>query len=622
MSLGQAISSALSGLHIAQTGVGLVAGNIANAETPGYVRKSLIQASTASEGGANGARVVGVMRELDIFIQRQLRAEFAGSAYAKTTADYYDGIQNIYGRPGSLNAIDNLYNGFTNSLHALGTSPESNVARNEVLNHAAVLVQQLNTMSNDVQRLRSQAEISLRDSVNRVNEILQEIELLSTRISNAAANSPESTTMLDARDLLLGELSGFMDIRITDLDRGQIAIYTTSGVSLYDHKASNLRFDGQDTIGPQSFWSADPDERLVGTIKMTTPSGYDVDLVADKAIRSGSIKAHLEMRDNVLVQAQAQLDDIAHALSTALSDRTVNGTATTVGAQSGFTLNLADLSTGNSVTLNYIDANGQQQRYTIVRVDDDGALPLPNSHTADPNDTVIGVNFTNGMAGVTSALNTALGTTGIVFANTAGFNLRVLNDGGANPAAVQSFNATITTTTFDSGDPTLPFFVDGGSGAIYTNAVTASGPQKSGFASRIRINPTLKADASLLVQYGPGIAQGDPTRPNFIEQQLTSFTMSFSPETGIGAEENPYAGSLADFIRQAVSMQGGNAENASRLNEGQEIVLNALQSRYAERSNVNVDSEMANLLVLQTAYGANARVLSAVKEMLDYLMQL
>jgi flagellar hook-associated protein 1 len=52
--------------------------------------------------------------------------------------------------------------------------------------------------------------------------------------------------------MLLGELSSFMDIRVTEQDRGQISIYTTSGVSLYDHKASTLQFDGHDMIGPQS----------------------------------------------------------------------------------------------------------------------------------------------------------------------------------------------------------------------------------------------------------------------------------------------------------------------------------------------------------------------------------
>ena len=41
----------------------------------------------------------------------------------------------------------------------------------------------------------------------------------------------------------------------------------------------------------------------------------------------------------------------------------------------------------------------------------------------------------------------------------------------------------------------------------------------------------------------------------------------------------------------------------------------------AEGTAVNIDAELSNLLNLQTAYGANARVLSTVKEMLDMLMK-
>ncbi len=44
--------------------------------------------------------------------------------------------------------------------------------------------------------------------------------------------------------------------------------------------------------------------------------------------------------------------------------------------------------------------------------------------------------------------------------------------------------------------------------------------------------------------------------------------------------------------------------------------------RFDSKSAVNIDSEMANLLSLQNSYGANARVMSTVKAMLDTLMQM
>ena len=69
-------------------------------------------------------------------------------------------------------------------------------------------------------------------------------------------------------------------------------------------------------------------------------------------------------------------------------------------------------------------------------------------------------------------------------------------------------------------------------------------------------------------------------------------------------------------------MQGEAASNASNLSKGQDVVVNALKQRVNDASGVNVDQEMANLIALQTAYGANARVMTAVRDMLDALMKI
>jgi flagellar hook-associated protein 1 FlgK len=131
----------------------------------------------------------------------------------------------------------------------------------------------------------------------------------------------------------------------------------------------------------------------------------------------------------------------------------------------------------------------------------------------------------------------------------------------------------------------------------------------------------LLADPSKLVLYDTTTQAGDPTRPNFIYDQLTGTGFAFSPNTGLGNAATPYSGKLPDFLQQVLSQQGQAAASASSLAEGQAVVVNALQQRANETSGVNVDQEMANLIALQTAYGANARVMSAIKDMLDTLMR-
>ena len=71
-----------------------------------------------------------------------------------------------------------------------------------------------------------------------------------------------------------------------------------------------------------------------------------------------------------------------------------------------------------------------------------------------------------------------------------------------------------------------------------------------------------------------------------------------------------------------LSQQGEAAAAAASLKQGQDIVLAALQQRMDDASGVNIDQEMTTLLNLQNAYAANARVLSAVKEMFDMLSRI
>jgi len=138
------------------------------------------------------------------------------------------------------------------------------------------------------------------------------------------------------------------------------------------------------------------------------------------------------------------------------------------------------------------------------------------------------------------------------------------------------------------------------------------------------VNGSLLADPSRLVvmQTSPLTPAGDATRPNFIRDQLTSAALVFSPQSGIGTTAAPFGGTLSGFLRQVVGQQGEAAEEAARLSEGQKVVFNALQQRFNDTAAVNIDQEMANLLNLQNAYAANARVLSTVKEMIDTLFRM
>jgi flagellar hook-associated protein 1 FlgK len=232
---------------------------------------------------------------------------------------------------------------------------------------------------------------------------------------------------------------------------------------------------------------------------------------------------------------------------------------------------------------------------------------------------VVGIDFSGGMASVVTQLNTALGATGLQFSNPAGTTLEVL-DSGPGTITVNSVATTTTATSLSGGSGALPLFTDGST--PYSGAITAAGSQSTGYAGRIVVNIALIGDPSKLVAYQAGMAAGDATRPNFIYSQLANATLQFSPSTGVGGTASPFQGTLSAFMSQVISSQSLAATSANNLQSGQDVVVNALQTRFNATSAVNIDTEMANLLTLQNNYGANARVMTTVNQMLTTLLQM
>ena len=73
MSLSQSLSISLAGLNANQRSLDVVAGNIANAETEGYTRKTISQTALIADDRVNGVRVGEVARVLDAEVQSQAR---------------------------------------------------------------------------------------------------------------------------------------------------------------------------------------------------------------------------------------------------------------------------------------------------------------------------------------------------------------------------------------------------------------------------------------------------------------------------------------------------------------------------------------------------------------------
>ncbi|MEZ5839022.1 MAG: flagellar hook-associated protein FlgK [Hyphomicrobiales bacterium] len=623
MGLSGALATSLTGLSVTQKGITTVAGNIANADTVGYTRKTVTQKATVAGGNVIGAHQTEVTRELDALLQRQMRTEAANGTYTSLIADYASRIDEGFGEPGSSTSLDSIYNNFLASVQALSASPSDYSAQVEVIGAAQTLTSQLNALSNNIQSMRAEAESGIADAVDEANDALQQIEQLNTAIMSYAGANTMPVDLLDERDRYVDKLAELMDVRVVSNQNSGISIFTTSGVALFDGTASTLSFDEHSTMTAETAYSTDPAERRVGTIRIGSGASA-VDLLSTNLIRSGTIAAYVELRDEILPEVQGQLDEIASSMALALSNQQVDSTAATSGAQTGFDIDLGGLQQGNSVSVAVTDTvSGTTTNYTFIRVDNAAALPLDDTATLDPNDTVVGIDFSGGYAAAAAAMQAALGANYTV-TNTAGSTFQFLDDGAANLSDVDSVSATQTITSVTGGTAELPFFVDAGGGAshYYTGSFDPDS-QKTGFSARISINSALLSDPSLLVKYStsPATYSGDTTRVDFLADRLADDGISFQMTSAANGSRT-FNGSIGDYLREVVDYHGSQSTLASQRAEGQSIVVSSLEERFYNESGVDIDQELARLTTLQTSYAANARVMSTVKEMLDILMQM
>src|SRR5215467_11124476 len=225
MSLTQAISNALAGLQVTQAGLSVVAGNVANAQTAGYVTKSVDQVAIAS-GDGDSVRVAAINRVLDQFVQAQLRIETSGGAFADLRANFYRQLQQIYGQPGSSTTFDALFNNLTTAVQSLATTPDSASTQTAVLGAAQAFAQQLNSMTSSMQALRSQADQGIASDVDQVNQALRQVASANKQLANGNVNDSTAAVLEDQRDQAISQLAKLMDIRVVQGGNNQLTIFT------------------------------------------------------------------------------------------------------------------------------------------------------------------------------------------------------------------------------------------------------------------------------------------------------------------------------------------------------------------------------------------------------------
>ena len=607
MGLFSALNTSTEGLRRTHDALSVVSQNVSNASNPSYIRRDY----TFSDGPVGS----GVRRALEPYIQRQVWRESSSTGFTAAQADIMQQLDQLYGAPDSKSNLSSSYNQFYTALQTLRSDPSSSTQQSVLLSAAKTFADKLNSLSDNVQSLRSGVEEALATATNDSNNALSTLADLNKKISQSGG-SPDPA-LFDERDAAIKTLSSMLDISVSQASDGTVSITTANGNTLLDASgARSLTFDSHAPLTANSRYNSLASLRGVGTISLGGGGSGSVDLIAAGALKSGRLGGLIDLRDRALVSAQSQLDDIAAGLSSALSDTDRASTAVT----GGYDLDLTGLQSGNRIALTYKDSAGADHKVTIIRVEDPSVIPLKNEVTGDPNDTVIGVSFYGGVAGAKASLQSALDAIGAgltVNTGTAGA-LRIT---ATSPASVTSLSARITSTTLTGSGTALPFFVDSGNGSIAFTDSQDTLPQRVGFASRIAVNPALLANSSYLSIYqSPANQTADPSRPGDLINRLdhTNLESLQSSNLGLAGSAVP----ISQMIKQTLQVQANEIQRVSSLNDTQKTVQAAIESRFSATSGVQLDQELSDMTQLQNIYTANARVLSAVKDMFDVLMRI
>jgi len=313
MSLTLALDSALSGLITAQRQTALTSRNIANAATPGYTRKEAELSALTIQGEGRGVTVASVVRKVDTMLQQDARREGGLSAELQAKAEGLASFTEAIGQPDEERSLSSQITKLSEAFQRLGESPENAVIQRSVVGAAQGVARSLNDLAGAVRQQRQAADQGIAASVTTINQALDDLAQINQQLSLVSGNGRDVTDLLDKRDQLLDSLSNELGITALTRGDGQMMVLTEGGTTLLDGaKVNHLSFSTTTQIGPAMAYNAG-----AGPLSGVTVNGQDISPGSGYAgaIRSGRIAGEFALRDTILPQAQAQIDEIASTLA-------------------------------------------------------------------------------------------------------------------------------------------------------------------------------------------------------------------------------------------------------------------------------------------------------------------
>ncbi len=330
MSITAALSNALTGLRASSREAELVSDNVANALTPGYTRRVAELSANVVDGRGTGVEVSAIRLASDPITLAERRRSDAALGAQDTLVNSLARISDRFGDPSEGTALASRLAEFEQALLASSNDPVSETNLTNVLSSAKQITATLDTLAQEVQSARMDADSDIADQVDTLNASLASIETLNREIRSRTLAGGDTAALLDQRKAQIDSIATIVPVRTVPREDGTVALYTKGGATLIDGPASEFEFTATPLI-TQGMSLAN------GALSGLTLNGRAVDIGNGAGILEGGSLAQLfDLRDNRLPEIANQLDGMAFEVASRFQDSAVDPTIA-VGAGGLFT---------------------------------------------------------------------------------------------------------------------------------------------------------------------------------------------------------------------------------------------------------------------------------------------
>jgi flagellar hook-associated protein 1 FlgK len=559
------IQQSSAALKVAELGIQIVGNNVANANTPGYIRQELVQQSAIGMKIGNfslgyGVRATGVVQKVDSYLTERMRTAQSDMAKTNTLLESYSEFENFFSELSSED-ISTSMSEFSNAFNDLTNQPGSDPLRTLVIERGKALAVEIKDKRTQMLELSQRYGKQITIAADEINRLTKQISVLNTKIAETEGSIDTGTQAVGLRDErlnLLQELAGYINIKTSESPTGSITVFV-----------------GGDYL------VADANSRTVAAVQTSGEERFNTEIILTDSqsalqVTGGSVGGMIEARDRVIQGTLDQYDEFtknlidrvnfvhsqgqgAKGFSSVLSTRSVSSSSAVL-EDAGLSRTVEN----GSFQIKTLDANSGLERTYDIPVQLDG---LPT----DTNLFSLAQSISN-IPGLAATIN------------------------DENQLEIK---AVASTTTFSFQNDTSGVLAALGINTFFTGEDS----------SDIDVNDVLKKDPSMLAVSLDGI--GRTTRNANILGEIFE-----SPMPGFGDQ------TLRDqYEALAIRMtQDSNIEKGK--NEGFKSYFATLESKHLGQSGVNLDEEAVKLMLYQKAYQASSRVIAISNELLMTLMQL